>query len=251
MKRRQLTERPEAGAPALRYLGMEPLRAALEFAGHQLMPSRDYPPGDGHPVVVFPGLASDAHATGPLRRFCEKLGYEVHDWGRGFNVGPPDDFDPWLDDLAEEMAALVSANGRQASFIGWSLGGIYAREVAKRLPRRVRRVITIGTPLGSDASQTHASLVYRLLNGQSPPQDAALNARLRTAPAVPTTSIYSRSDGVVAWQSCLQEGNPRWADNVEVDGSHCGMGWNPAVLTVVAERLARPGSRDGRRAPSY
>jgi pimeloyl-ACP methyl ester carboxylesterase len=241
-------------APPLRFLGLEPLRAALEFAGHHLMPARDFPPGDGHPVVVFPGLASDSHATAPLRRFCEKLGYEVHDWGRGFNVGPPGDFGLWLDDLAEEIAALVSANGKRASLIGWSLGGLYAREVAKLLPRRVQRVITIGTPLGSEPSQTHASLAYRLLNGQAPPEDAALNARLRQAPAVPTTSIYSRSDGIVAWQACLQDDGPKSADNVEVSGSHCGMGWNPEVLAIVAERLARkraePGRRDARDAMS-
>jgi pimeloyl-ACP methyl ester carboxylesterase len=190
-------------APPLRYLGLEPLRAALEFAGLQLMPERDFPPGDGHPVVVFPGLASDSHATVPLRRFCEKLGYEVHDWGRGFNVGPPPDFRPWVQELAEEIAELISANGRRASFIGWSLGGLYAREVAKLLRPRVRRVITIGTPLGGDPSHTHAGLVYRLLNGRPPPVDARLNARLRTAPAVPTTSIYSRSDGAgrTTWRS--------------------------------------------------
>ena len=91
--------RPLHQAPPLRFLGLEPLRAALEFAGLQLMPDREFPPGDGHPVVVFPGLASDSHATVPLRRFCEKLGYEVHDWGRGFNVGPPEDFKRWLQDF--------------------------------------------------------------------------------------------------------------------------------------------------------
>ena len=229
--------RPVHPAPPLRLLGLEPLRAALEFAGLQLMPDREFPPGDGHPVVVFPGLASDSHATVPLRRFCEKLGYEVHDWGRGFNVGPPEDFKRWLQDLAGEIGELISTNGRRASFIGWSLGGLYAREVAKLMPRQVRRVITIGTPLGGDPSHTHAGLVYRLLNGQAPPVDAALNARLKQAPAVPTTSIYSRSDGIVAWQACIQRGDR--ADNVEVEGSHCGMGWNTDVLQIVADRLAR------------
>ena len=229
--------RPLHQAPPLRLLGLEPLRAALEFAGLQLMPEREFPPGDGHPVVVFPGLASDSHATVPLRRFCEKLGYEVHDWGRGFNVGPPENFQRWLQELAGEIGELISANGQPASFIGWSLGGLYAREVAKLMPRQLRRVITIGTPLEGDPSHTHAGLVYRLLNGQAPPVDAALNARLKQAPAVPTTSIYSRSDGIVAWQACIQRGDR--ADNVEVEGSHCGMGWNTDVLQIVADRLAR------------
>lgn len=226
-------------APPLRLLGLEPLRAALEFAAHRLMPSDELPRGDGHPVIVFPGLASDGHATAPLRRFCEKLGYEVHDWGRGFNVGPHGEVGAWLEGLTEEVASRVAGNGRRASLVGWSLGGIYAREVAKLLPGQVRHVITIGTPLTGDPSQTHASLIYRLLNGNRPAVDRRLRARLREAPPVPTTAIYSRSDGVVAWQACLQRGAFPHVENVEVDASHCGMGWNASVLEVVAQRLAR------------
>jgi hypothetical protein len=121
--------------------------------------------------------------------------------------------------------------------VGWSLGGIYARELAKKLPRRVRQVVTIGTPFAGTAEQTHVGWFYRFVNGNKPVLDEALQARLRTAPPVPNTSIYSRSDGIVAWQACIQSGNHPRAESIAVDGSHCGLAWNPEVLAIVADRL--------------
>jgi pimeloyl-ACP methyl ester carboxylesterase len=226
------------GAPPLTLLGVEPLRAALEYASMRFMDKGSLPQGDGHPVVIFPGLATDRRATEPLKLFCEELGYTAYDWGRGFNTGPTGDVDRWLDELADHVRELVAHHHETVSLIGWSLGGIYAREVAKKLPRRVRRVITIGTPFAGTAEQTNVAWVYRLVNGQKPPLDDALTQQLRTAPPVPTTSIYSRTDGVVAWQACLNEPGPH-TENIEVEGSHCGLGWNPGVLQVVAQRLGQ------------
>jgi pimeloyl-ACP methyl ester carboxylesterase len=205
----------------------------------RLMDKAALPRGDGHPVVIFPGLASDKHSTAPLKSFCEDLGYAAYDWGRGFNTGPEGDVDAWLDELAQHVRELTAAHRQRVSLIGWSLGGIYAREVAKLLRRRVRQVITIGTPFAGSVEQTNVARLYRLLNGQQPALDAALAARLRTAPDVPTTSIFSRSDGIVAWQACVQDGNREHTDNIEVDGSHVGMGWNPQVLSIVANKLGR------------
>jgi len=157
------------------------------------------PRGDGHTIVLFPGLASDRHAIGPLISFCRDLGYAAQDWGRGFNTGPKGDPEAWLDELADEAATTAAHHGAPISLIGWSLGGIYAREVAKRLGNRARQVITIGTPFAGTGRETNVGLVYRMLNGRPPAIDARLARRLRTAPGVPTTSIYSRTDGVVAW----------------------------------------------------
>lgn len=229
-----------ASAPSLALLGLEPLRAAWEYARMRVMDSSGIARGDGHAVVVFPGLASDRHATGPLISFCRDLGYETHDWGRGFNTGPQGEPNAWLDELAEHVAALPTDGLLDVSLIGWSLGGIYAREIAKRLGTNVRQVITIGTPFAGGNDDTHAALVYRLLNGRKPVLDSAMRQQLRTAPEVPTTSIYSRTDGVVAWQACIQPGRRRDTENVEVEGSHCGMGWNAKVLEVVADRLRQP-----------
>lgn len=231
-----------ASAPAWALLGVEPLRAALEYAGMRLMNRFELPAGDGHPVVIFPGLAADRHSTGPLKDFCEELGYAAYDWGRGFNTGPQGNVDAWLDELAQHVLELTGAHRQAASLIGWSLGGIYAREIAKKLRSQVRQVITIGTPFAGSAAQTNVSWIYRLINGEMPRLDEALMARLRTAPAVPTTSIFSRSDGVVAWQACIQGGNARHTENIEVDGSHCGLGWNSQVFSIVADRLQQPAS---------
>ena len=223
--------------PSWHLLGLEPVRAAFEYAAMRLAPPVSDLAGDGHPVVVFPGLASDQRAIAPLTRFCRGLGYVTHDWGRGFNTGPYGDIDAWLDRLADETAQLADAHGRRVSLIGWSLGGIYAREIAKRKPDHARQVITIGTPFAGSVKQTNAAKLYELLNGQPPALDDHLQAVLKVAPEVPTTSIYSRSDGIVAWQACIQSGGHDKVENIEVDGSHCGLGWNTAVLAIIADRL--------------
>jgi hypothetical protein len=227
------------GAPAWTLLGMEPLRAAMEYASMKMMDTTSLPHGDGHPVVIFPGLAADRQSIGPLTSFCEQLGYAAYDWGRGLNTGPQGDVDAWIDDLARHVSERVSEHRERVSLVGWSLGGIYAREVAKILGRRVRQVITIGTPFAGTIEQNHASWVCRLVNGQAPLLDEALLVRLRTAPEVPTTSIFSRSDGVVAWQTCIQDDAGAYIENIEVEGSHCGLGWNPEVLSIVADRLSQ------------
>jgi pimeloyl-ACP methyl ester carboxylesterase len=229
-----------AKAPAWTLLGIEPVRAALEYASMRLMNRETLLPGDGHPVVIFPGLAADQRSLGPLKEFCEGLGYATSDWGRGFNTGPLGDVDAWIDELARHVDELVRPHRRPASLVGWSLGGIYAREVAKKLGRRARQVITIGTPFAGSAEQTNVKWVFRLVNGSPPVLDDALMARLRTAPDIPTTSIYSRSDGVVAWQACIQDGHAPHTENIEVEGSHCGLGWNPDVLAIIADRLRQP-----------
>ena len=227
-------------APSLALLGFEPLRAALEYLNLRLTRPCCERAGDGHPVVIFPGLGTDSRAVEPLREFCNELGFTGLGWGRGLNTGPSGDIEEWLADLALDVQALAAPSGqRRMTLIGWSLGGFYAREVAKLLDGDVRRVITIGTPLAGSADSTNVGLYYRLLNGQKAVLEPTLARRVATAPAVPTTSIYSRSDGVVSWRACVQQG-PGQIENIEVDGSHCGLGWNRKVWAVIADRLALP-----------
>jgi pimeloyl-ACP methyl ester carboxylesterase len=227
-------------APPWTLLGIEPLRAAMEYASMKLMHTDDLPQGDGHAVVIFPGLAADRSSVAPLKNFCQRLGYDADDWGRGLNTGPSGDVDAWLAELAQHVQEATQSSGERISLIGWSLGGIYAREIARLLPDEVRQVITIGTPFSGGGMATNAGWLYRLLNGQQPVIDEALAARLRSTPPVPTTSIYSRSDGVVAWQACREDARCAHAENVEVEGSHFGLVFNPAVLAVVANRLSQP-----------
>jgi hypothetical protein len=233
------------GAPALTLLGTEAMRAVIEYVDWKLRGPRPEARGDGHPVVVFPGLGATQRSVAPLTQFCRNLGYAACDWGRGLNRGPRGHLDDWLAGLVGDVERLCAAHTQPITLIGWSLGGIYARELAKIMQARVRRVITIGTPFAGGPQHTHAALAYALLSGKQVRHDAAMARRLLLPPQVPTTCIYSRSDGVVAWQTCVQPDAPAHVENVEVPGSHCGMGWNRHVLDVVAQRLALPHPLDG------
>jgi pimeloyl-ACP methyl ester carboxylesterase len=224
-------------------LGTEPLRAAVEYARHRLRPRPAAPIGNGHPVVLFPGLGSDGAALVPLRDYCNSLGYHAMDWQMGRNTGPEGDLEEWLDLLADHTRKLISPFRKRATLIGWSLGGLYARELAKRMGPRVRQVITLGTPFNWTRDHTNIAWLMRLLKGERAEISPALGARLRQPPPVPTVSVYSRGDGVVAWQSC-RHGRPfRNVRDFEVEGSHLGMGWNPEVLRVVGDSLAGPGAK--------
>jgi pimeloyl-ACP methyl ester carboxylesterase len=233
---------PTITAPNWILLGTEPVRAAIEYARMRSMNVSSLPRGDGHPVVVFPGLAANHQSISPLLHLCKNLGYAASDWGRGFNTGPRGDLDAWIDELAHDVERLAAPHARKMSLIGWSLGGIYAREVAKRLQGRVRQVITVGTPFAGTPEHTNVAWIYRILNGRAPTLDDALMARLRTPPDVPTTSVFSRSDGIVAWQACMHSGchGALRSENIEVAGSHCGLGWNTRVFSIIADRLRQP-----------
>lgn len=195
---------------------------------------RKLPRGDGHPVLVFPGLGANDFTTGPLRRFLDELGYVTHPWAQGFNFGPRHDV---LKRCNETVRNLFAKHARPVSLIGWSLGGLYAREMAKELAEHVRCVITLGTPFTGHPRATNAWRFFELVSGQST-HDSTLMAQLRQPPPVPTTSIYSRSDGIVAWRCSVNEPSPL-AENIEVHASHIGMGMNPMALYAVADRLAQ------------
>jgi pimeloyl-ACP methyl ester carboxylesterase len=208
-------------------------RAWLEFAA--LVPALPLlaraPRGDGHPVLVLPGWLASDRSTWALRRFLRDRGYHVHGWRLGRNLGPDAST---VAGLAARLAALRDRHGRKISLVGWSLGGIYARELARRFPGDVRQVITLASPFRAPAA-TSVSRFYRARRSEARPE---LRQRLGDPLPVPSTSLYSRTDGVVAWRSCIQDDGP-FAENVEVRTSHCGMGHHPGVLLVIADRLAQ------------
>jgi pimeloyl-ACP methyl ester carboxylesterase len=224
-------------SPPLRLLAAEPFRAAMEYVSQKFSKPDISKHGDGHPVVIFPGLATDGHAVATLREHCRALGYDAMDWGQGFNTGPRGDIDDWLQHLRLQMTVLLNGRSQKATFVGWSLGGLYAREVAKLMAPHVRQVITIGTPFNAEADYTNVGWLFRLLSGADPIIDSELSQRLRTPPPMRTTAIYSRSDGVVAWQTCRHGKDSPRVHDVEVDSSHIGMGWNKEVLSAVADHL--------------
>ena len=182
-------------------------------------------------MLVLPGWLASDWSTRTLRGFLRARGYHAHGWRLGWNLGPSATL---IDGLDARFRELRERHGRRLSLIGWSLGGIYARELARRHPADVRQVITLATPF----RDVYATTAARLFGRRSTTNDVERQRRLRTPPPVPCTSFYSRSDGIVAWQSCLDEAGP-WTENVEVQSSHCGMGHHPSVLLAIAKRLAR------------
>jgi pimeloyl-ACP methyl ester carboxylesterase len=230
------------GAPPLTLLATEPLRALFDFCSAKLS-ARAEPVGDGHPVIVFPGLGGAPFTTSHLRRFLKESGFDAHCWGRGVNTGPDGLFDEWLMSLVEDVQLKYREHGRKVSLVGWSLGGVYAREIARQAPRAVRQVITLGTPFASmGGGATHAETVYKLLGGDTSQLTPQMQARLRETPPVPTTAIYSKADGVVSWRGCIEK-KTALSESVQVNASHLGMVTHPDVLRIVANRLAQPEGR--------
>jgi hypothetical protein len=228
-------------APSVALLATEPLRAALEFFSAKVA-SLSTVEGDGHPVIVYPGLGAGALTTAQLRNHLASCNFQVHDWERGVNTGPDGLLDAWLPGLAERVAALHAVHGRKVSLVGWSLGGIYAREIAKCCPDSVRQVITLATPHRSMGGANHAGTIFKWMGGDTSQLTPELEERLAQRPPVPTTSIYSRSDGIVSWRGCLEE-PAQDVENIAVEASHLGMPTHPEVLRIVAHRLAQPEGR--------
>lgn len=192
------------------------------------------PRGDGHGVMVLPGFGGSDLSTRPLRRALRRLGYDAHGWGQGRNLGMRRSVRAGLSHRFEELA------GRgPVSLIGWSLGGIYAREMARNSPKLVRRVITLGSPFNHHPRANNADRLYRWINGGDTGIDWEGFQRRRVPPPVPCTAIYTRSDGIVHWRCSIEDEAPN-TENVEVRGSHTGLGYNVQVLRVIADRLARP-----------
>jgi pimeloyl-ACP methyl ester carboxylesterase len=195
------------------------------------------PRGDGHPVLVLPGLVASDTSTRPLRSFLESRGYAVSGWRQGRNLGLRHGVQDAMLDLVKE---LNDTHGAKVSLVGWSLGGLYARQLAKMMPERVRGVITLGSPFASGPKATNAWRVYELASGRSAEEeDHRFGGALLGAPPVPTTAIFSRTDGICAWQGCVEQTSAT-SESIEVDSSHCGMGHHPAAVYAVADRLAQP-----------
>lgn len=197
---------------------------------------RNAPRGDAHPVMVLPGLIASDRSTGPLRRFLADCGYHVYPWEQGFNRGPVADTEQRLLERIRQISARH--DGRKVSLVGWSLGGAMARALAVGLPERVRAVVTLGSPLGGDPRATNAWRVFEMVSGLKV-DDPGLHERLIAHPSMPFSSIFSKTDGVVHWRLSLAP-ETRWSENIVVEGSHLGLGANPAVLWAIADRLSQP-----------
>lgn len=227
--------------PSKLLLSLEVIRALFEFGtGCLLSESLKYivPHGDRHPVLIIPGLSGDDSSTYFLRKFFSDIGYTTYSWNLGRNLGPREGLNILLDNLADRIKFISEENGGQEiSIVGWSLGGLYARELAKLYPDLVRQVITLGSPFKPTAGSTHASKLYELLSGDLTYKDPEIHKKISIPPPVPFTSIYSKTDGIVYWK-CSIEDIGFQIENIEVHcASHLGLGYNPMTLLHIADRL--------------
>jgi len=194
------------------------------------------PIGDGHPVLTLPGFLASDLSMAPMRRYLSELGHDAQAWRMGRNVGG----------VARLRAALLDRlteihrdSGRKVSVVGWSLGGVYARDLALQAPEMVRCVVTLGSPFAGDVRATNATRLYEALSGETAEDNSELRKAIAGDLPVPATSIYSKSDGIVNWRTCRLSPSDR-AENIEVYlASHVGLGVNPAALWAVADRLAQ------------
>lgn len=194
------------------------------------------PRGDGHPVLALPGFLASDLSMAPMRRYLSELGYDSYGWEMGRNVGGVSRMRAALRD---RLAEIHDATRRKVSIVGWSLGGVYARHLALQAPELVRYVITLGSPFANDVTATNATRLYEALSGERVTADPELRKVIAGDLPVPTTSIYSRADGIVNWRTCLLRPSDT-AENIEVHlASHVGLGVNPAALWAVADRLAQ------------
>lgn len=234
----------------LRLLGES--RSILEFGSFNLlrMPLTRLPKGDGHPVLVMPGFLASDMSTRPMRSLLKDLDYKAYGWGLGRNLR----FNKKRDEQLSTLLKRVNdETGEKVSIVGWSLGGVFAREMAKKHPERVRSVISLGSPITSNRNYSNAKRMFETINGtEFETHFKERIAALAEAPPVPTTSIYTKSDGVVSWRGSIQKPGYQ-AENIRVPASHIGLGVNPVVMVAIADRLAqeegawRPFSRSGWR----
>lgn len=222
------------------FLLLAEMRGTLEFAltvasAPALITA---PRGDGHPALVLPGfLASDA-STALLRGYLNYMNYRAYPWKLGRNNGG---VYRMRAQVRERIADIHKKTGRKVSLVGWSLGGVYARDAALAMPHSVRSVITMGSAFARDVTANNVTRIYERVSGES---IGAANAADVEALAgdlpTPATSIYSKTDGIVNWRTCMLRENDR-AENIEiVGGSHVGFGVNAAVFWAIADRLSVP-----------
>ncbi len=208
---------------------LEPLRLAAR--SKQLA---DLPRGDGAPVLVLPGFGTGDGATWALRRFLAYLEYDVQGWGLGRNHGRVPEL---LERIVEKLENFAAMRGRPIHLVGWSLGGYIAREAARERPDLVTRVITLGSPVVGGPKYTASHRYYARQGYDLDEIEATVAARDSVPLSVPVTAIYSKRDGVVTWQACIDRVNPG-TEHFEVGASHLGLGLSPDVYSIIALRLA-------------
>lgn len=238
-----VTQTLSADRPKKRWLYLEPSRTLGELAAWPI--SKQFlklaPKGDGHPVIALPGFMAGDGSTGILRNFLSSRGYAALPWELGRNLGPHVLGEEFVH-LETYLEDVVREHGQKVSLVGWSLGGVFSREIAKQRPDLIRQVITLGSPFAGNPESSNAWQLFKYIAGDIRDDEHlnSMRARLSQAPeGIPSTAIYTKTDGIVHWSGAREHPGPL-TDNIEVLTSHCGLGFNASTLYAVADRLAQP-----------
>jgi pimeloyl-ACP methyl ester carboxylesterase len=194
------------------------------------------PRGTGRPVLVFPGFGAGDISTIPLRRYLRGLGHDARGWGLGQNQG---DMGALVPVVRDRVIRLADEQQHPVPLVGWSLGGVIAREVAREAPESVEQVITFGSPVVGGPKYTRVGDTYRARGVDLDEVEAQIASRDAVPITVPITAIYTKGDGVVAWRACIDHVSPR-VEHVEVKTTHIGLGLHHEVFAEVARRLGHP-----------
>ena len=193
------------------------------------------PRGDGRKIVLLPGFTAPEASMQPLALYLKYLGYDAATWGLGINGGQ---VDALTQEFGQKIKDMADASSAPVTLIGWSLGGIIARETARLFSESVREVITLGTPLIGGPKYTSIGKLYAIKEGMD--MDAfeqEVHARNSIGLSQPLTVIYSKSDGIVGWQAARDVYNDQ-ARNIEVRSTHFAFGANATVWKIIADTLA-------------
>ena len=190
--------------------------------------------GNGRPVLVFPGFLASDRSTVRLRQTLELAGYTAYGWGHGINLGLKKGL---FDRMTEAVVGLAEETNQRIALVGWSLGGVYARELAKVAPDAVHHVVTLGSPFSGDPRHNRIWRFYELI-ARHPVDKPPIDVRLHEKPPVPTTALWSRRDGVIPG-NCAR-GNAGEADRaIELDCRHMDFASDSRSLRTILQTLAR------------
>ena len=191
--------------------------------------------GSGEPVMVLPGLGASNTSTGLLRSYLSWLGYNVQGWTLGRNRGNVQEL---LPQVVDQVRKFHAQSGSKVNIVGWSLGGVLAREVARDYPETVRQVVTMGSPVVGGPKYTSMGALFERRGADLDKIEATIAARESTPISVPVTSIYSKRDGIVGWQASIDR-HTEQVEHIEVRATHFGLGISPDVFQILARKLAK------------
>lgn len=196
---------------------------------------KSLPNGSGQPVMVIPGLTTNDASTAIIRTFLKSKNFNVYGWSQGVNIK----YTPELEErLIRRLEMIRNRHGQRVTIIGWSLGGITMRLLASHAPEHIDQLIALGAPFANIRGKTRVNWWYKLLTGETVDDFPAEWAQqIKDQPLMPSTSIYSKTDGMVSWEYCMDWNTGPQTQNIEVYCNHLGFGMNPSVWCIVHDRL--------------